>query len=98
VQVDGSGRVLQAVAADGALYQYAYSNGFLTSATDPLGRTTTLALDASDYVTKTTLPDASVVTYQYQSSFHALTTVINERGYTGTYAYDSGGHLTRATD
>ncbi len=95
---DTQGNVVRTVAANGGVTTDVYTNGYLTSETDPLGRTTTYALDSLGYVTQETFPDGSVVTYQYQSAFHALTTMIDQRGETTTYAYDSYGHLVSETD
>jgi RHS repeat-associated protein len=95
---DAQGRPTQVLAADGGLSQHAYSNGFLTAATDPLGRTTTYALDSKGYATVETLPGGSTVTMQYQSAFHALTTYTDERGYNTTYTYDGQGHQLTATN
>jgi RHS repeat-associated protein len=98
-QLDGQGRVLQQIAADGGLYQYARdANGRVTVATDPLGRATTYTRDSAGYVTGETLPNGTTLAWQYQSGFHALTTYTDERGYNTTSAYDSSGHLTSTTD
>ncbi len=98
VLLDSQGRPLAIRDADGGETSMTYSNGFLSSETDPLGRTTTYTLDSAGYVTAETLPDGSVVTYQYQTAYHALTTMTDERAETTTYAYDSSGHLTGTTD
>ncbi len=97
-QMDSQGRPLAIRDADGGLTMMTYSNGFMSSETNPLGQTTTYTLDSDGYMTEETLPDGSVVTYQYQSAFHALTTMTDERGETTTYVYDSGGHLTGETN
>jgi RHS repeat-associated protein len=107
-QLDGQGRPLQEVAADGGVWQWTRdANGRVTAATDPLSRTTTYALDTQGYVTQTTLPDANTQKYQYQAPFvlgtattvfHALTTFTNELNKTTTYAYDNQGHQTSTTD
>jgi RHS repeat-associated protein len=96
--LDANGRLTQEVDADGGLWKDGYSSGFLTSQTDALGRITSYALDAKDFVTLETLPDGSTRQSQYQSAFHALTTFTDERGDTSTSAYDSQGHLTSTTD
>ncbi len=98
IQLDGQGRQLQVTGRERNTTKFNYSNGFMTSETDPLGRTTTYSLDSAGYTTLETLPDGSTITYQYQSAFHALTTMIDERGETTTYAYDSTGHQTSTTD
>ena len=97
-QLDSQGRALSETAGDGGTTTMSYSNGFLTSATNPLNQTTTYALDSAGYVTLETFADGTTIAYQYQSAFHALTTMTDERGKTTTYAYDSGGHLTSTTD
>jgi RHS repeat-associated protein len=98
-QLDGQGRTLQQLAADGGLTQYQRdSNGRLTQVTDPLNRITTYTLDSLGYVTQEKFPDGNTQNYAYQSAFHALTTFTNERNYTTTYAYDSQGHKTTETD
>jgi RHS repeat-associated protein len=98
-QLDGQGRVLQQLAADGGLTQYQRdSNGRVTQVTDPLNRITTYTLDSLGYVTQQKLPDGNTQNFAYQSAFHALTTFTNERNYTTTYAYDSQGHRTSVTD
>jgi YD repeat-containing protein len=56
VQLDAVGRPVQIVPPTGELTQYAYSNGFVTSMTDPLGRTTSYALDSLGFPTLVTLP------------------------------------------
>jgi RHS repeat-associated protein len=97
-QFDGQGRPLAMSAGDNGVVTLTYSNGFVTSETDPLGRTTTYSLDSADYVTQETMPDGAVNTYQYQAAYHALTTMTDERNNTTTFAYDSAGHVTGATD
>jgi RHS repeat-associated protein len=98
-QLDGVGRPVQQLAADGGPSPYALdANGRVTVETDPLGRATTYARDSAGYVTQETLPDGSTRTWQYQSAFHALTTYTDERGATTTSAYDAAGHLTSTTD
>jgi RHS repeat-associated protein len=101
-QLDGQGRVLQQLAADGGLYQYARdANGRVTVATDPLGRATTYALDASGYATLQTNPDGTTDGWQYQpafTGFHALISMTDERANSTTFAYDSSGRLTSTTD
>jgi YD repeat-containing protein len=98
-QLDGAGRLLQALAADGGLTQDARdANGRVTVMTDPLGRVTTYARDSAGYVTQITNPDGTTRNYQYQASDHALTTYTDERGNTTTYQYDGQGHRKTATD
>jgi RHS repeat-associated protein len=98
-QLDGAGRPLQLLAADGGLTLYARdANGRVTVMTDPLNRRTTYTLDSAGYVTQMTNPDGTLVTYQYRSSDHALTAQTDERNNTTTYQYDSQGHQTTVTD
>ncbi len=96
-QMDPDGRPTTILAADGSITAMTYSNGFVTTETDPQG-TTTYTLDGEAYVTNETLPDGSVITYQYQLFDHALTTMTDQRGNSTTYAYDSHGHMTGMTD
>jgi YD repeat-containing protein len=93
-QLDGQGRPLQQVAADGGITQWTRdpSTTWVTKLTDPLGRVTTYALDSFGYPTLVTLPDGNTEQYQYQTSFHALTTFTDENSHTTTYA-----HSGRAT-
>jgi RHS repeat-associated protein len=107
-QLDGQGRPLQEIAADGSTTTWARdANGRVTAVTDALNRTTTYALDSQGYVTQTTLPDSNTEKYQYQAPFvlgtattvfHALTSFTDERNNTTTYAYDNQGHQTSMTD
>jgi RHS repeat-associated protein len=102
-QLDSRGNPVQALAPDGGLTQYGWSqsggvDAYITSITDPLGRTTTFALDGSGYVTQETLPDGNTESWSYQNSFHAVTQFTDARGNSATYAYDGGGHLTSSTD
>ncbi len=60
-QLDSQGRPLQTQAADGGVTTDAYQNGYLTSQTDPLGRTTTLRLGLLVLPDAETLPDGSTV-------------------------------------
>jgi RHS repeat-associated protein len=91
--------VLQQVAPDGGLYQYARdANGRVTVATDPLGRATTFALDSAGYATQQTNPDGTTDGWQYQANFHALISMTDERGSNTTFAYDTSGHQTGTTD
>src|SRR5262249_17953992 len=92
--LNAQGRPVEHIAGDGGKSDWSYTGGYVTKATDELNRVTTYTRDGSGYVTKTELPDGSVLTYQYQANFHALTTMIDERGGTFTYAYDGSGHLT----
>jgi RHS repeat-associated protein len=98
-QLDGQGRVLQQLAADGGLTQYQRDGqGRVTQVTDPLNRVTTFTRDSQGYVTQTKFPDGNTQNFAYQSAFHALTTFTNERANTTTYAYDAQGHRTRMTN
>jgi YD repeat-containing protein len=98
-QLDSVGRPLQQVAGDGGVTAWTYSNGYVSTETDPLGRTTTYARDSAGYVTQETLPDGSTQSYQYlNNGFHSLATFTNERGYSTTYSYDSQGHQTTQTN
>ena len=101
--LDDQGRPSLQIAADGGQTTTGYSNGFVTSTTDPLGRTTGYALDSNDFVTKTTFADGTSLTYQYQDqtisatglTAHELTASTDELGNQTTYAYDSAtGHQT----
>ncbi|MFL5242523.1 MAG: SBBP repeat-containing protein [Gemmataceae bacterium] len=97
--LDAHGRPTLAIAADGGQTQFVRdANGYISSSTDPLNRTTTLVRDAQGYVTLQTLPDGNTDSYAYQAGFHALTTFTNERSYTTTYAYDGSGHPVSQTD
>jgi RHS repeat-associated protein len=103
-QLDSRGRVTQTMAQDGGITTYGWSqsggdNAFVTTITDPLGRTTTFARDSSGYVTQETLPDGNTIQMAYQAQYHALTQYTDERGHSTTYAYDNTtGHLTSTTD
>ena len=97
-QLDGQGRLLEQIAANGGVTLQGWNNGYLTSTTDPDGRTTTYALDSDGYTTQVTNPDGTTESYQYQSDFHALTQSTDQNGKTTTYAYDGSGHLTSTTD
>src|SRR5262249_51784218 len=56
--LDTKGRLTQDIAADGGQTNYVLDgNGFPTSVTDPLNRTTTYVRDAQEYITQETLPD-----------------------------------------
>ena len=50
-QVDGVGRPLQQVNHDGGTSKWTYSSGFLSSQSDPLGRSTVYSLDSLGYPT-----------------------------------------------
>ncbi len=96
LQLDNQGRVLLETDANGAQTQTTYSNGFVSTVTDPLGRTTT-HLHAGcgwSYPTQITFPDGSTEQFQYQTLDHELTAFTDQNGNETTYAYDSSGHLT----
>jgi RHS repeat-associated protein len=102
-QLDATGRPLSTRAADGGLTSYGWSGsasdvGYITTVTDPIGRTTTFARDSYGYVTQLTFPDGNSQQLGYQSSFHALTQVTDESSNSSTYAFDGSGHLTSTTD
>jgi RHS repeat-associated protein len=98
-QLDGAGRPLQLLAADGGLTQYTRDvNGRVTVMTDPLNRRTTYTLDSAGYVTQIKNPDGTLGTYQYSATDHALTAQTDERGNTTSYLYDAQGHRTVAID
>src|SRR5262249_48214144 len=66
------GRALLQTAADGGQTAYSSTNGFMSTVTDPLGRTTAYARDDAFYVTQATDADGNTYQYRYQPDFHGL--------------------------
>jgi len=100
-ELDPAGRVLTAIAPNGAVETYTRDpgTGWVTAYADPLGRTTSYSRDAAGYVTGVGHPDGSSVAFGYANDgFHSLTMSRDERGNVSTFAYDGQGHMTRATD
>jgi RHS repeat-associated protein len=106
-QLDWRGRALWSRAADGGLTAYGWSvsnsdNAYVTTVTDPIGRTTTYARDSYGYVTQLTYPDGNTEQMAYQAAFspgfHAMTQFTDANGNPTSYAFDSLGHQTSMTD
>jgi RHS repeat-associated protein len=73
-----------------------YTGSRLTSITDTLSGTTTLAHNADGFVTSITDPDGRKVSYTYAG--RNLATVTDQTGATTSYAYDANANLTSITD
>jgi RHS repeat-associated protein len=69
----------------------------ITKITDPVGRTLTLAYNASGYCTSVTDPIGRTVTYTYNSS-GTLATATDPNGGVTTYTYDTQNRMVSVTD
>ena len=87
--------------ADGGVDVWTHNptTSYVLAQTDPMGRTTSYALDSDGYVTQQTNPDGSTVGYQYQSAFHALVSMTKQAPRQLHHLrLRLGGHLTSTTD
>ena len=94
---DTTGRLSAEIDRNGNTLSFGYTSGNLTTITDTVGRTITLAYDASNRLTKLTDPIGRSVSYAYDTSGH-LATVTDVRAGVTSYGYDSSGRLTTITD
>jgi YD repeat-containing protein len=102
-KLDVRGRLTARVGRDGSrMLLRRNSAGYVTSAVDPLGRTTTYTVDAQGYVTEKRLPDDRTQGFVYDTTngFHSLLRFTNERGQITTFSYyaDGTGHLKTVED
>jgi RHS repeat-associated protein len=74
-----------------------YEFGYLTSVTDPLGRTTRQFVNALGRVTSATSPQGQRVVYERDAD-NQITKVTDPLGAETSYEYDSDGNLTATTD
>jgi RHS repeat-associated protein len=76
---------------------FAYANGDLAQATDPLGRVSTRSTDAVSRLIQSTNPLGRTTQYQYDS-LNELTQVFDPLGNATQFSYDGNGNLTNLTD
>src|SRR5262249_10926028 len=74
---------------------FAYTNGKVTSITDPANRVTHLSYDAAGNLLRITDPDDSNVQYTYDSA-HPQTAVIDKLGHRSQDVYDFAGRATQS--
>jgi RHS repeat-associated protein len=100
---DSSGRLLSKVDANGNTTILQYTNGLLTKITDPVGRSITLAYDASGRVSSMTDPLNHVWHYTYEgtpgvTAAPGLTTITDPKGGVTRYSYINPGRIVSVTD
>lgn len=99
LQYGSNGRLQQVTNGNGGVTSYSYENGtgYMTSRTDPLGRTTSFARDAEARPTLTTLPDGTTVATTYDTAGRVLTQTVTAGTVSRvtTHQYDAAGRRTR---
>lgn len=86
------GEPLTATDPNGNITKFAYTNGNLSSKTDPLGHVTRYSYDTEGKRLTMTTPDALVTAYGYDTRGRLITMKAGQE--TTTYAYDAIGNLT----
>lgn len=93
---DAFGRVVESVDAAGHTTTHAYTDGLLSSITDPNGNVTTYSYDSGRRLAGITWPDGKSERYQYNSD-STLRSRTDRKGTTTTYAYDAYGRMSSQT-
>jgi RHS repeat-associated protein/uncharacterized repeat protein (TIGR01451 family) len=78
-------------------WSFAYSNGKLSSITDPAGRVTAITIDQNNHLTGVLLPDGSSRSFFYDAG-GLLTQQRDQNGDVSDYLYDDYGRLVQVAD
>jgi len=89
---DGAGQLIAVTDPVGRITTLTYTNGLLTSVTDPANRTSNFEHDTQGNLTKIIFPDNTSKVFNYDNR-HLITSKANERQFTTTYTYDKGARL-----
>ena len=80
----------------GKVTQLTYTDGKLSSASDPAGRETGFEYDTSGNLIKVTYPDNSTRQFGYDEN-HLMTSQTDQRGFINTYQFNTAGQFTQST-
>jgi YD repeat-containing protein len=99
ITYNSEGQVMSEQDPAGNLSSFAYNStsGDLTSATDPIGNTTTYSTDAVGRLTSVTSPLSNTTTYHYDAIGGVLS-ITDANNHRTTYQYDLLGDPTQITD
>jgi RHS repeat-associated protein len=92
------GRVRLATSSDGRSVTYGYTNGYLSSVTDPLARTTSLTTDTSGRLTRLIGPDGVVIFENTFDDLRRVTRQISAGGAPVRFTYDDLARRTTVRD
>jgi RHS repeat-associated protein len=96
---DGSGHLVSVTLPDGRQVSYTYSNGFLASATDARGKTTTYTYDKYGLLQKEVDPEGhTAFENTYSPSGGRLTSQKDGEDNTTTFSWDNSTQTATATD
>jgi RHS repeat-associated protein len=91
------GQAITSTDATGSATQFAYTNGTLSSTTDPLGDTTSFTADTAGHLVRSVDPMGNANTVYYDALGHQ-TQIIAANGAITAFTYDPDGNLTSMTD
>ena len=94
---DATGLLTAMVDRNGNQLTFSYTEGKLTTITDTVGRTVTLAYNAQGRIETLSGPPSRTVSYTYDASGR-LSTVTDARGKVWTYTYDTQHRLLSVVD
>jgi RHS repeat-associated protein/uncharacterized repeat protein (TIGR01451 family) len=100
---NSSGRLVSKVDRNGNATRLSYSNGNLTTITDPVGRSLTFTYDGANRVSSMTDPLGHTWHYTYEGTpgvagTPGLTTITDPAGNVTKYTYVTGGRIVAVTD
>jgi RHS repeat-associated protein len=93
---DTNGKITSTVDRNGNTMTFAYTNGNLSTVTDPAGRTVDFSYDTSNRISSIVDPGGALYTLTYTDGM--LSTVSNPDGGTWSYTYDNNGFMLTKTD
>jgi RHS repeat-associated protein len=94
---NSQGQVLTSTDATDATTQFAYSNGALSSTTNPSGNTSNFTADAAGHLVRSVDPMGNANTVYYDV-LGRQTQIIDANGAVTSFSYDPDGNLIRVTD
>ena len=90
------GKIATIVDRNGNTQTFSYTNGFLTSISDPSGRITTLNYDPNNLLAS--IIDPAGNTYQFDVTGNTLNSITNPDGGQWLYTYDTNGLMLTKAD
>ena len=94
---DAAGVLVAETSKGGFQHLFHYATGYLSSISDPEGRSIGVTYDTSHRISQLTLPDGQIITYAYDAAGN-LSTVTRPDQTVRTYFYDEPAYVTAGAD